>query len=334
MAITETISLFFSNSVSSIGKFILFPIYIALILYVIVYFAGKNREIPLGEEFHKKSFFVSLSVIFGWFIYALTPAAIRLPLGIMSLKSLILLAVLVLTIQYLVFLGAELFSPEKTIITLGIGSGILRSTLAVSVMAPLAAEEEELSYTAAAAVMISDAVMILRNILIIWIVGVFLGLYIIPPLFFLAPMFFMLVACTTAAYVLHRKWGQAEPVDFDPISIKGTILFIAIFVVSAYVAFGLLQAQSFIGLYAMSGIAGFLYGAAHLFVVAGLFLSKNISLTVGLTAAVFVTIGSVVSDLPYAYLNGAEKLTKILLVAEIIPAVIGVITLFIYAPFF
>ena len=84
----------------------------------------------------------------------------------------------------------------------------------------------------------------------------------------------------------------------------------------------------------MSGIAGFLYGAAHLFVIAGLFFSKSVDLNVGLIGAVLVTAGSIISDVLYSHLNGAEKLTKVLLVAEIIPVVIGIITLLMLAPIF
>ncbi|HIJ99052.1 TPA: DUF4010 domain-containing protein [archaeon] len=323
---------FFNQNIGTVGKFVLFPIYIALILYVILYFAARNREVPLSEEFHKKSFFVSLSVIFGWLIYALTPSTIKLPLEVISLRAVILIIVVVLTVQYLTYLGVELIAPEKTIVALGIGAGTIRSTLAVSVMAPLAAEDETLSYTAAASIMIANTVAVLRNFLIILVVGLFLGLYIIPPFFFLAPMFLMLIACGTIAFILYRKSQETEPVEFDPISIKGTILFIVIFVVSFYLAFGIAQAQQFIGFYAFSGIAGFLYGAAHLFVITGLFFSKTLTLNVGLIGAVFVTAGSIISDIPYAYLNGAEELTKILIVAEAIPVAIGIITLFLYAP--
>ncbi len=334
MAFEQIILNFFDAHVGTIGKFVLFPIYLTLILYVVLYFYSEKREMPLSEEFHKKSFFVSLAVIFGWFIYALIPSQIMLPLNIVSLKTVILISVLVLTVQYLVLLGVELFAPEKTIIALGIGAGAIRSTLAVSVMAPLAAEDESLTYTAAASVMIANTVAILRNFLIIFAVGIFLGLYIIPPVFFLAPMFFMLISCGIIAYILYKKSQETEPPEFDPISIKGTILFIAIFIVTYYVAFGIVQAQQFLGFYAMSGIAGFLYGAAHLFVLAGLFFSKDLTLNVGLIAAVFVTAGSIISDIPYSYFNGAEKLTKILIVAEAIPVAIGIITLLMYAPAF
>ncbi len=334
MPFHQLIADFFSQNVGTIGKFVLFPIYIALILYVILYFVARSREVPLSEEFHRKTFFVSLGVIFGWLIYAVTPSTIKLPLEVISLKSLVLISVIVLTVQYLVYLGVELFAPEKTIVALGVGAGTIRSTLAVSVMAPLAAEDETLTYTAAASVMIANTVAVLRNFLIIFFVGIFLGLYIIPPVFFLAPMFLMLVSCGIIAAILYRKSQEAEPVEFDPISIKGTVLFIAIFIVSYYVAFGIAQAQQFIGFYAFSGIAGFLYGAAHLFVIAGLFFSKTLTLNVGLIGAVFVTAGSIISDIPYAYLNGAEELTKILIVAEAIPVAIGLISLFLFTPIF
>ncbi len=330
--VLEIITNFFDAYVGTFGKLVLLPIYFALILYVVLYFVAQRREVSLSDEFHSKSFYVSLAVIFGWFIYALIPAAIQLPLNVVSLRAIVLIAVLVLTVQYLVFLGVELFAPEKTILALGIGAGTIKSTLAVSVMAPLAAEDESLTYTAAASVMIANTVAVLRNFLIILIAGIFLGLFIIPPVFFLAPMFFMLISCGIIAYIFYKKSAETEPPEFDPISIKGTILFIVIFVLSYYIAFGIAQAQQFFGFYAMSGVAGFLYGAAHLFVITGLFFSKDLTLNVGLIGAVFVTAGSIISDIPYAYFNGAGKLTKTLIVAEAIPVAIGIITLFLYAP--
>ena len=60
----EIITNFFDAHVGALAKFVLLPIYFALILYVVLYFTAKHRDVSLGMEFHKKSFYVSLIIIF------------------------------------------------------------------------------------------------------------------------------------------------------------------------------------------------------------------------------------------------------------------------------
>ncbi len=332
ISIFQRITDFFNANFGAIGTVILLPLLAAVILFGITYLYSKRKGITLDEEFHTKSFLLSVSFVFSWVFYFVIPETIKLPLADLSIRSILLILAIILTIQYLVMLGVSFFAPDKTIVALGIGAGCIKSTLAVSVMAPIAAENPDLTHTAAASVMIANTVAIFRNFIIIIVVGIFLGLFLIPPIFLLVPMSLMLISCLAIAGILYHKSKEEHKVQFDPVSLKGTFLFIVLFVVSYYIAYLILQAGSFFGFYGLSGIAGFLYGGAHLFVIAGLLFTKIVSLDVALAGAVFVTAASIISDIPYAYLNDAEELTKILIVAELVPFAIGIASLIFLAP--
>ena|GEM_PF-5131282 len=319
---------FFIEHANIFGKYLLFPILIALLAYIATELLSRRQGVTLGEEFHKKSFAISASVVFGWLVYLLIPVEIYLPREEIGVKFVFGIFMIVLTFQYLVFVLTNMVSRAKSVLGIGAGAGLIRSTLAVSVWSSLCADDPRLAHEAAASVMMANTVMVLRNFMIIWVIGAVMGLFVIPPNIFLAPMLAMMLFCG-AVSIANIKMGAsiAEEQKVETFSLKAIGLFMAIFVVMYYLALALIDRFQFLGLYVLSGIAAFLYGSAHLFIIASLLITNVISLEVALIAAVIVTAGSVLSDLPYAYFAGAIELTKLLLVSEVMPVIAGIVAL-------
>lgn len=319
---------FFIGNANIFGRYILFPVFIALLMYIATELLSRKQGISLSEEFHKKSFAISAAVVLGWLVYLLIPSEIYLPLETISIKFVFSIFMVVLSFQYIVFLLTNLVSRAKTVLGIGAGAGLIRSTLAVSIWANVCADNPDISHEGAASVMMANTIMVLRNFVIVWIVGAMMGLFIIPPTTFLAPMLAMFLFCAAISFVNIRLGAQlAENQEIETFSLKAIGIFMAIFIVMYYLAIALIEKFDFVGLYILSGIAAFLYGSAHLFIIASLLMTHAISLEVALIAGVIVTAGSILSDIPYAYVAGAIDLVKLLLISEIIPVVIGIATL-------
>jgi len=312
----------------AIARYIILPVWAGLLVYIITKIYAIRKGLTLEEEFHTKSFLVAIGIIFCWLLYAWIPSSMYLPLRVLSVKFVVGLFSLVFSVQYVVFIISSIFSPRKTLVGLGIGAGIIRSTLAVSVVGPMCASDDGLSHDGAASIMLANTIAVVRNFLIILIVGWFLGVFETLPLEFIVPMIVMAAGCFIAAAVNYKLGtGGEEEVEFNVLSVKNILMFIVVFLVMYYLAVGMLDKVGFLGFYVLSGAAGFLYGAAHLFIVTSLFFVEKISLEVAFIGAILVSAGSILSDIPYSYFAGANKLTKILLVSEIVPVVAGILTL-------
>ena len=312
---------FLAENAGVIGRYVLFPLWMALILFVLLEFLSRRKGISLSQEFHTQSFAVSAAVVLGWLVFFFIPSTIYLPLKQLTLRFVIGVFMLVFTTQYLMFIALEFFSVKRSVITLGIGAGILKSTLAAGVMGKICADDEGMSFQGATSIMIANAVLVLRNFLIIFVVGVWLGLFRFPPAFFTVPMLVMFLGSAIAAAFFYYKDGSS-PAEFKVLSSKSLVIFMAIFIAFYYLALFLLEHVGVLSFYALAGLAGFLYGGAHLFIVASALLLGKIGLEAAFLGAVFVTFGSLLSDLPYTFLTGAKRLT-IILAAAAIPIVVA-----------
>lgn len=322
----DLITSFLGENAGIIGRYILIPIWVGLFIFVLLELLSRKKGITLSQEFHTKSFAVSVSVVFGWLFYLLLPSGIFLPMKAMDLKFVLGIFMLIVTFQYVVYLMTELLSPQKTVVSLGISAGLVRSTLAAGVMSKTCAGDPGATYLGATAISVAKATLVLRNFLIITIVGMWLGLFSSPPLFFVVPMLLMFAACAIAAVFFYKQSGGG-PAEFEALSLKASVLFIVVFIVLYYLALGIISNFGFLGLYALSGVAGFLYGAAHLFIVASMLFLGEITIDVALIAAVIVTLGSMLSDLPYTFFSGARELTKVVLISAIVAFAAGLISL-------
>jgi len=318
---------FLTENAGVIGRYILLPIWFALLLFILLEFFSRKKGVSLSEEFHTKSFTVSAGLILGWLIFIFLPSGIFLPLRHLTLRFVVGVLMLVITVQYLMFVALEFFSVGRTIITLGIGAGIIKSTLAAGIMGKLCADDEGMVFQGATSVMIANAVLVLRNFLIIFIVGAWLGLFIAPPAFFTVTMLVMFLGSAAAAAFFYHKGGTA-PADFVIFSPKATLLFMAVFVAFYYLAMFVLKNFGYLSFYVLAMLAGFLYGGAHLFIVASALLLGKISLEAAFLGAVFVTFGSLLSDLPYAFINGARRLTMFLAIATVPTVIVAALVLY------
>ena len=313
-----------SGTVGIIGVYVLLPIFVALVTYIVLELIANRQGVDLSVEFHKRSFALAIAVVFGWLVYMLVPQGMYLPLDVIEAKFIVGLFMMVMTFQYVVYILSKLIGGAKTLLGMGAGAGLIRTTLAVSIVGKMCAENPDMSYEGVASIMMANTVMIMRNFVIIWIVGAWLGLYAFPPAYFVGAMVAMLLTCGAITYANHLKGGGVETEeDVEIFSAKGLLIFMGIFIVMFYLAYGIIERAGFFGLYGLSGVAGFFYGSAHLFVVASLLFAKTITLEAALIAGVVVTAGSLMSDIPYAYFAGARDLTKLLLISEAIPIAVG-----------
>ncbi|MFH1424049.1 MAG: DUF4010 domain-containing protein [archaeon] len=317
---------FLTNSIGLIGRYVLVPLWFGLLLFVLLEILSRKKGVSLSQEFHTRSFAVSTAIIFGWLVYFLLPSNLYLPMETLTVKFVVGLFMVILTFQYTVFLIAELFSMQKTIISLGIGAGLIRSTIAASVVSKMCAEDEGANYDGAAAIMISKATLAIRNFVIIMVVGIWLNIFAVPPMFFTVPMLILFISCLVTGIVFYKK-GSGGEVDFQPVSLKSSFIFLVLFLVMYYFALGVIGYAGIIGLYALSGAAGFLYGGAHLFIIASLLFTQQVTAEAALVAALAVTMGSMFADLPYTFFAGARGLTKLTLIASIIPLALAIISL-------
>lgn len=324
MAITN----FLTEIIPPAAKYILFPIYITLGLYIGIVLITRKKGIILKEKFHKIFIAITLFLTFGATAFFTTPSNYMLPLGDLAVKNIIGLIVLAVLLQYLIYIGSIFLSLEQTTISLGFGAGLRRSTLAASVLAPKAAEDENFSWTAGTSIMLANTVAVARNFLIMLVIGAYLGFYLLPPATFLIPMGIMFLVSAISTAIYYKKSNGPEKVEFDPISIQGTLLFVSFFVVMYYIAREILSKGLFSAFYLLAGVLGFLYGAAHILIITVLFFTQHLGPEAGLIGAFIVTAGSMVSDLPYAYFSGADELTKMLLISEIATISAGFIAFF------
>jgi uncharacterized membrane protein (DUF4010 family) len=319
---------FFAENAGIFGRYLLFPLWVAIVAYIATELVSRRRGITLGEEFHTKSFIISASVVLGWMVFLLIPSEIYLPLEQIGVRFVYGVFMLVLTYQYFVFIFTSLVSRAKTALGMGAGAGLLRSTLAVSVWGSICAEDPNLSHEGAASIMMANTVMVLRNFVIVWVIGAFLGLFVFPPTLFVAPMAVLFLFCagvTLANIKLGAEFTQEE--EIETFSLRAIAIFMTVFIVMYYLAVALIERFQFAGIYVLSGVAAFLYGSAHLFIIASLLFTNIITIDVAFIAAVIVTAGSILSDLPYSIYAGADELTKLLLVSEAIPFAAGIAVL-------
>ncbi|MFO7872789.1 MAG: DUF4010 domain-containing protein [Candidatus Undinarchaeales archaeon] len=313
MAITD----FLTGIIPPVAKYILFPIYVTLGLYIGIVLLARKKGVVLHEKFHGIFFLITLFLTYGAAAFFITPSSYMLPLGDLAVRNIIGLTVLAILLQYLIYIGSIFLSLEQTTISLGFGAGLRRSTLAASTLAPKAAEDESFSWTAGTSIMLANTVAIARNFLIMLIIGAFLGFYLAPPKTFVLPMGVMFLISASSTGIFYKKSGGAEKIKFEPVSITGTLLFVSFFVVMYYIIREILAGGLFFVFYALAGILGFLYGAAHILIITILFLTGYLGPEVGLIGAFLVTAGSIISDIPYTYFTGADELTKIIAVSEI-----------------
>jgi len=315
----------FLQVLKPITTYVLVPLWFAILIYIITEVLCIKKGISLRDGVHEKNFGLVAVTALLWLITFWIPERAYMPLNAISFSILFGIFATVLTLHFVVFYFSELFAPENTMRELGIGAGLTSVKHATTAAAKMCLEDEELAKDGTAIIMLTNTVIVLRNFAIIALLGLYLGILETIPVFFWVSMLAMGVICFVSHLIFNWKSQKAKAPEYSFFSPKNLLLSLLIFVVVYYLFVFAIGRFGSAGLYTLTGLTGFLYGGAPIFVVLALLHSGTIAAAVALNAAVIATMASIASNVFYSFLSGAKKLSIYLLISELIVISCGIV---------
>jgi uncharacterized membrane protein (DUF4010 family) len=306
-----------------IAKYVLLPIWFALLVYIFTEILCIRKGIGLREGVHGKTFLMAgMSSIF-WIATSVIPPTIMMPMDAIPIRTLMAIFSIVVTLHFIIFYLSEMIAPSNTLRELAVGAGILDTRIAVTKSAKMASKDEELANDSTATITLSNASMIIRNLAIMTIAGIAFNAYSFPPLFFWVSMLSMAIIFIVGHFFFSWKSEKKGKTEYSFFSPKNTMLVLIIVLVVYYLAFFANAKMGAIGLYIVIGLAGLLYGGIPISILLGLMLAGKISAMVALYATVIGTSASIFSGILYSYLAGAKKLATYLIIITAAAVAIG-----------
>jgi len=289
---------------SLLANFVLIPILVALLVYIGTELYSKKTGREISDEFHKMSLILASGVVISWVLFAITPAPWKLPLNLISIKTALGFVAFMFTLHYLLYWVLEIvLHDKKNTLTLGVAAGLVRSKITINVMESALQDDAVSSDSLIFSTLLSSAVMIFRNFIFVWIFGLALGLFIIPPNFFIASMGVMAILSAALSIVYYKHIGEIEKVEFSSLPLHGVGQFIVFFLFFYIVSAFLVTTLPPYIYYLFSAFAGLLYGYVQLFISSGFIATKALSPTIGMVAIIISTIFSMLSDIGHVALE-------------------------------
>jgi uncharacterized membrane protein (DUF4010 family) len=314
-----------------ITTYVLLPLWFAILIYIITGITTIKKGISLREGVHHKTFwFVAITALL-WLVTLWLPNNTYLPGNSITYQLFIGMIATIMTLYLGVFYFSELVAPENTLRELAIGAGITNTKLSLKNAIKMFKNDEDAVKDSAAMLMLTNTATILRNFIVMVIIGIFFKVFNTPPLFFWVSMISMAVVSVVAYFLFNWKSQKEEAEEYSFFSPKETIISVLLFFVFYQVGVWIFTKLSYVGLYMLTAILGVAYGGMPLFIIVALLLAKKVSVMVALYAVIIGTVASVASSSTYAFIGKSRKLGIYLAIAEASVILVGIGTLLVLA---
>jgi uncharacterized membrane protein (DUF4010 family) len=239
-------------------------------------------------------------------LYPIVPDAPIDPFGVLNPKILILLIIVVSTMGFFGFLALRRLGPKKGFHLVGALGSLVNSEAVASSLSAQAKKNTGLTNQVIGGVMLANIVMLLRNL----VIAGSLSLDIVN--FMLLPQLSMVLVGLLYFKIRPAKYRKIEPKEISLTSpfaiipaIKFALLFLLISLIVRYV-----QVLGVGGVYVAATIGSFLSSAAVIASLVSMYKIGSLDLLTAASACVVASIGSLLSKIIIARVNGTLELAK------------------------
>ncbi len=302
--------------------FILLPVSVALFVTLILSVKEELRDIVKELTYEELIAALELSVLF-LLLFPLIPNVTEPFFNTINLRLLYYLLILLLSLRFLNYIALNKFGTKGLFLFASFG-GVANSEATVSSITNIArksGEKKEQGKLFSKAIVITNATMILRNLLIAAILAPILLAYTAIPLV----LAFM--AGVVRGYP-RKEMSLPTPKVESPFSFKSALQFIVLFVGITFLTLIMQQTFGEAGLVIAGVIGGFAGSGAVIFSVSVLFAQGRISDYIAVMTILAAVVSAVMNKLVYVKLGGGGRnLLKYVMIDTVLLASIVLIFL-------
>ncbi|UGV40653.1 MgtC/SapB family protein [Methanococcoides orientis] len=251
-------------------------------------------------------------------------------MGVLNLKSAILIVVLVMFIGFVSYISLKRFGTRGGITYSGLFGGFISSEATTAALANMSKSRSTLMDALYIGILMSNISMIISNTLIALIVDPSAS----TMLMMLPPQLAMLIV-TTGIVIIRRKENDimTEPLEIgSPFALKPAFRFGAIFTVLLVITSISSEFLGTAGVYA-SALGGLVSSSAVTASVAALAFSGNVSYSVAAQTAVIAGIISTLNKLVLVRISGSKELYYRSRNTMLLIAIVGISTLYLWSSY-
>ncbi|MDI6655290.1 MAG: MgtC/SapB family protein [Candidatus Hydrothermarchaeota archaeon] len=260
---------------------------------------------------------------FGLIVFVLYPVVPSETIFFLNLKILILVIILVASIGFAGFIALKKVGAERGLPIIGALGGLVNSEATTNALAARAREKEELTSPAMLGVVLTNVVMLGRNLVIAGFISLaVLKLMLLPQLAMIA------VGMLYSYFLKPRKGPKDVQISLEsPFAIIPAVKFAALFSIIS-LAVNYLKDFGAGSVYIAAALGGLVSSAAVTASLASLGTVKALDLSVAASGCVLSAVGSTFGKLIISRISGSPALTRELSKPMLAVMFIGLITLF------
>jgi uncharacterized membrane protein (DUF4010 family) len=260
--------------------------------------------------------------VIAFVLYPVVPNETIDPLGLINPRLLVFVVIVVASIGFAGFLALREIGAEKGLPVIGALGGLVNSEATSSAIATKARQNMELTTPAQIAVILTNSVMLMRNLVIAGIVS--LGVMKLM----LLPQLLMVAVGLIYAYTIkfEKRLKEMETPVESPFAIVPAIKFAVLFtVISILVHY--IKEFGVGGVYLAALFGGLVSSAAVTASLASLAALGGLSLIPAANGCIIAAIGSTLGKLIIVRISGSKELLKKIATPVLITIFVGVVAL-------
>jgi uncharacterized membrane protein (DUF4010 family) len=260
--------------------------------------------------------------IIAFVLYPVVPDKTIDPYGVINPKILLLVTIIVTTIGFAGYIALKKIGYQRGLPLIGAIGGLFNSEATTSALAARMKGCIELYPLVLQGILLTNSVMLLRNLVIAGVVS----LAVFKAMFY--PQFIMVLACLLY-YVLLKPGQRSGKIEIPvamPFAIIPALIFASMFVLVSW-GVNLVKDYGIGSVYLAALLGGLVSSAATTASFASLYATGNLDLGSASIACVVSAIGSTLNKVTIAWLTGSLGLSKRLVKPMLIIAAIGTLAL-------
>ena len=262
--------------------------------------------------------------IIAFVLYPIVPNHTIDPYGLLNPRVLVLIIIVVSSIGFTGFVALRKFGIERGLAVTGFFGGLVNSMATASSLSIKVRENKELLNPALQGIILTDIVMIMRNLLIAGVISIAIFNMM------LAPQIAMILVCIVLIYY----YSQSSEISLEetelklesPFAIYPAIKF-AIMITVVSVAVKLIQNLGVGGIYFASLIGGFVSSAAVTASLVSLYTTGSLEITTVAVGVVITSLGSIISKIFICKASGTKELYRKIVPPTVLITLVGCIIL-------
>lgn len=260
--------------------------------------------------------------IIAFILYPIVPNRTIDPYGVINPKILLSVTIIVTTIGFAGYIALKKIGYQRGFPLIGAIGGLFNSEAATSALAARTRGSSELYSVVLQGILLTNSVMLLRNLVIAGVVS----LAVFKAMFY--PQFIMILV-GLLYFVLLKPSPSPRKIDIPvmmPFAIIPALIFASMFVVVSW-GVNLIKDFGIGSVYFAALLGGLVSSAATTASFASLYATGNLDLASAAIACVVSAIGSTLNKITISWLSGSHALSKKLVQPMSIIAGIGLIAL-------